>query len=155
MGILITFLVGIVTGIIATMIVSGIKLLIYYKKVRKSNLSGEWEQKIYDLTTNECMKTDIYNMKFVDYKDSGLLHINVTGTIKRVQPLTQGHRRWQFKGYLEGDVLTILYQSQRGVKSRGCIYARLVDDFKFEGIYLEEHIDGKIDSTHLVLTKKL
>ncbi len=80
--------------------------------------------------------------------------VNIVGTISRVTPEEQNHRQWDVIGYLEGNVLTMLYQAKEAQKSRGCIYVKLFADFEFRGYYLEEHSDGTIDKTPLIIKKK-
>lgn len=131
--------------------------IISFWKSRNSAYNGTWEQLIYENNDVNCqgeiIKRDLYEIKHIRSKRTDKLVINMTGTIKRVYPIEQSARIWDFFGYLDGDVLTIMYQSQEGQKSRGCIYLKLAPDFLFHGYYLEEHIDGTIDKTPLILKK--
>lgn len=150
-GIIVGFLTGpVVTGII-TFIIWAVRLCI----VRNSEYSGLWEQLIFpygdDTYTEIPVKRDFYNMKHKKMKYSGKLIINISGTIQRDYPKIG--RKWDMEGYLDGNVLTIIYQSQEGQKSRGCIYLTLYKDYEFRGFYLEEHRDGAIDKTPLILRK--
>jgi hypothetical protein len=149
--------IGILTGIIVAIIAYCFKNIISYWKSRNSAYNGTWEQLIYENDDvnyqGEIIKRDIYQIKHIRYKHTEKLVVNMTGTIKRVYPIVQNARIWDFFGYLDGDVLTVIYQSQEGQKSRGCIYLKLVSDLKFQGYYLEEHRDGMIDKTPLILKK--
>ena len=108
-----------------------------------------------DTYEGKAIKIDTYKVRHQKTKYSGKLVINISGIITRDFPTNQKHRKWDFSGYLEGSVLTILYQSsQEGQKSRGCIYVKLFKDFEFRGYYLEEHEDGKIDKTPVIIRKK-
>lgn len=151
-------IVGIVTGLLVAFIGFATNKFIWIFKISKSKFSGEWEQYIFadDNNTYEGVpiKKDVYKLKHKKISYSGKLVINIEGTIKRDSPSEQNHRKWDFIGYLDGDILTILYQSQEGQKSRGCIYVRLFKDFEFRGYYLEEHRDGTIDKTPLIIKKR-
>lgn len=155
------FITGIIAGVIATFIatfiVFVIKKAIESAKMKHSEYTGQWDQLIYKnedvLYEGEVIKRDRYNISHIKLLYSGKLIINIKGTIQRKFPLEQNHRRWDCIGYLDGDVLTILYQSDEAQKSRGCIYLRLENDFEFRGYYLEEHRDGMIDKTPVILKK--
>ena len=121
---------GIIASIVAAIICWLIKKALELIKINKSIYSGIWEQFIYD--------NDNYSGK----------------PISRVTPEEQNHRQWDVIWYLEGNVLTMLYQAKEAQKSRGCIYVKLFADFEFRGYYLEEHSDGTIDKTPLIIKKK-
>lgn len=151
---------GILVGIIGSAIFAIITLVIRksYSSLKsgKSEYTGEWEQFIYEDGDDDCqgdpIKTDKYELIHSKHRRSRNL-VNIHGTIKRILPSTPNDRQWKFIGCLEGDILTILYQANEGQKSRGCIYLRLVSDFQFKGYYLEEHKDGTIDKTPLIIRK--
>ncbi len=152
---------GLMVGILATCIVGIVsfagKEIFKFIKMSKSEYTGKWEQLIYENEdeqyTGSVIKRDIYEIKHTKIFYTGKLVINISGTIRRVAPAEQQHRRWDCIGYLDGEVLTILYQSKELQKSRGCIYLRLFKDFEFRGYYLEEHKDGTIDKTPLIMRK--
>lgn len=152
---------GIIAGVISSCIVCLVcfflKKFINFIKIGQSEFTGTWRQFIYapDDTDykGEIVKEDKYEIKHSKLKYAGKLVTNVRGTIQRVSPTDQGHRRWDCIGYLDGEVLTILYQSMEAQKSRGCIYLRLFKDFEFRGYYLEEHKDGLIDKTPVIIRK--
>lgn len=50
-------------------------------------------------------------------------------------------------------MLTLLYRAYEGQKSRGCIYVKMKSNDDYQGFYLEEHQDGKIDKTPLTIRK--
>lgn len=54
---------------------------------------------------------------------------------------------------MSDEILTLLYRAHEGQKSRGCIYVKMKSNDDFQGFYLEEHEDGKIDKTPLILRK--
>ena len=152
---------GIIVGIISSGIVVVMgwfgKTYLGYLRIKKSEYTGKWDQFIYaqddDMYQGEVLKRDQYEIKHSKVKYTGNLVTNLCGTIQRVFPLEQTHRHWDFIGYLDGEVLTILYQAMEGQKSRGCIYLRLYRDFEFRGFYLEEHKDGNIDKTPVIIKK--
>ena len=155
-------IVGIVTGVVSSLIVAiagaALTRIYWCLKIRKSEYSGIWRQEIYENNdySGRPIKVDEYEIKHKKLLYSGKLTVNITGKIHRKEPANEDHRWWDFVGYLDGDILTILYQSIEGQKSRGCIYVKLShqngqDDFR--GFYLEEHIDGKVDKTPLIIKK--
>lgn len=149
-------IVGIITGFIVSIVCFMLNQLVCIVKIRNSKFSGEWEQLIFNNNYYEGnpIKRDVYKLKHKKIRYSGKLIINIEGTIIRIFPQDQKHRKWDFIGYLEGEVLTILYQAQEGQKSRGCIYVKLYNDFEFRGYYLEGHKDGTIDKTPLIIKKR-
>ena len=147
---------GIIASIVAAIICWLIKKALELIKINKSIYSGIWEQFIYDKDnySGKPIKNDIYKLKHKRLRYSGKMTVNIVGTISRVTPEEQNHRQWDVIGYLEGNVLTMLYQAKEAQKSRGCIYVKLFADFEFRGYYLEEHSDGTIDKTPLIIKKK-
>jgi len=152
---------GIAVGILATCIVGIISFvgrkIFQIVKMIKSEYTGKWEQLIYangdDHYTGSIVKHDVYKIQHTKILYTGKLVINIREIIRRVVPAEQQHRQWDCIGYSDGDVLTILYQSKEAQKSRGCIYLRLFKDFEFRGYYLEEHRDGTVDKTPVILRK--
>ena len=149
-------IVGLITGFIVSIVCFGLTKAHEIFKIKKSKFSGEWEQQIFDEDSYEGkpIKTDIYKLKHKKIRYSGRLVVNIEGTIIRKYPIQQEPKKWNFIGYLDGDILTMLYQSQEGQRSRGCIYVKLYRDFEFRGYYLEEHKDGTIDKTPLIIKKR-
>lgn len=148
-------LVGLVSSVIFQLIILFISSIINKFKVGISKFSGEWEQLIFSNNSYEGdpIKKDVYKLKHTKIRYSGELSINMKGSIIRTFPIND-NKKWKFIGYLDGDILTILYQSEEGQKSRGCIYVKLYKDYEFRGYYLEEHRDGKIDKTPLIIRKR-
>lgn len=132
-----------------------IKYIYQNRGIRSSNYTGWWEQRIYkigdDSCTGDVIKTDYYLLKHSKNKYSGNLVINIEGTIRRMEPTTG--RAWNTSGYLADEVLTLLYRAYEGQKSRGCIYVKMKSNDDYQGFYLEEHQDGKIDKIPLIIRK--
>lgn len=132
-----------------------IKYVYRNRGIRSSIYTCWWEQCIYDIDDDDCkgkiQKTDYYLLKHSKNKYSEDLVINIEGTIRRKAPTTG--RSWNVSGYLADEVLTLLYRAYPGQKSRGCIYVKMKSNDDFQGFYLEEHADGKIDKTPLILRK--
>lgn len=147
-----SFTVGIFSGIVVTFIIPYIARRL---KEHSSKFSGYWEQLIYekgdDNYKGSAIKIDYYKLRHVKLRYSGKLVQNITGEIKRKKPKIG--RKWEIFGYLDGDILTMIYQSEEGQKSRGCIYVKMQPDYEFQGFYLEEHKDGVIDKTPLIIRK--
>ncbi len=132
-----------------------IKYIYQNRGIYSSIHTGWWEQCIYKIGDNSCtgdvVKTDYYLLKHSKNKYSGNLVINIEGTIRRKEPTTG--RAWNVSGYLADEVLTLLYRAYEGQKSRGCIYVKMKSNDDYQGFYLEEHQDGKIDKTPLIIRK--
>lgn len=132
-----------------------IKYIYQNQGVRSSIYTGWWEQHIYKIGDDNCsgkvVKTDYYLLKHSKNKYSGSLVINIEGIIRRMEPRTG--RAWNVSGYLADEVLTLLYRAHEGQKSRGCIYVRMKSNDDYQGYYLEEHQDGKVDKTPLIIRK--
>lgn len=147
-------------GIIVSIVAAGIWYIIIEMlkiiKIKRSIYSGQWEQLIYenDDYIGEPIKKDIYNLKHKKLRYSGKMTVNIVGTISRISPEKQKYRQWDVVGYLDGNILTMMYQAKEAQKSRGCIYVKLFTDFEFRGYYLEEHDDGTIDKIPLIIKKK-
>lgn len=142
------------SGIIA---VIGFVIKYFYKNrgTRKSPYTGWWKQSIYEIGDDNCeaepKKIDYYLLKHSKHKHSENLVINIEGTIRRKEP--EEGRTWNVSGYLADDTLTLLYRAHEGQKSRGCIYAKMQSNDDYQGFYLEEHRDGRIDKTPLIIRK--
>lgn len=146
-------------GFITSSVIAIISFLIKYiyqnHGIRSSIYTGWWEQCIYKIGDNNCsgdvIKTDYYLLKHSKNKYSGSLVINIEGIIRRMEPTTG--RTWNVSGYLADEVLTLLYRAHEGQKSRGCIYVKMKSNDDYQGYYLEEHQDGKIDKIPLIIRK--
>lgn len=147
-------IVGLIPGIILG-IPHCVSKVWKHLKMRRSAFTGWWEQLIYDKDDEQCtgtpVKTDYYYLRHVKNKYTGDLVINMEGEIWRRLPY-EG-RVWNVCGYLADDVLTLLYRAREGMKSRGCIYVKMQSNDEFKGFYLEEHEDGKIDKTPLIIKR--
>ena len=146
-------------GFISSGIIAFVTFLIDYlyrnRDIRSSRYTGWWEQYIYETGDDNCegkvAKIDYYLLKHSKNKYSGDLVINIEGTIRRKKP--KEGRSWNVSGYLADDILTLLYRAHEGQKSRGCIYAKMKINDDYQGFYLEEHQDGRIDKTPLIIRK--
>lgn len=147
---------GIIVSLIAAIICWGVKEILDARKIKKSIYSGVWEQLIYNNSdySGKPIKRDLYKLKHKKLSYSGKMTVNIRGTLSRIVPESQNYREWDVIGYLDGNILTMLYQAKEAQRSRGCIYVKLVADFEFRGYYLEEHKDGTIDKTPLIIKKK-
>lgn len=153
------FLVANLGGFVTSALVAVGGFLIKYildrREIRVSPNTGWWEQCIYDIGDDNCegdiVKKDYYLLKHSKNKYSGKLVINIEGTIRRKEPNVG--RMWNVSGYLSDEVLTLLYRAYEGMKSRGCIYVKMQGNDDYKGFYLEEHHDGKIDKTPLIIRK--
>lgn len=126
------FWVGIVTGVVSSIIIILVKTVyinvIYYTQ---SKYSGKWKDEIYDNDGN-IIKRDVYALRHHKRNNT------ITGTIRRVAPVEQVHRTWKCSGVLSGEHLILSFWSEDVIKSDGCIYAILKEDFIYEGFYLKE-----------------
>ena len=152
-------IIGIITGLIVAMVLHLCNVLRLIIKNRESDLTGEWVQNIYAVNDKkyqgEIVKSDTYKLKHMRIFETDEISININGTIERTFPQNQNDKRWTFIGCYSGNVLTILFQSKEGQRSRGCIYAKLIGSYEFRGFYLEEHKDGTIDKVPLIIKKRV
>src|ERR1700726_4778120 len=98
-------------------------------KLRESSggYTGPWRQNIFDEQGNIVKRDQI------DLRQRGEL---LYGTIKRVFPDEQAHRRWKCYGRIRGsDFFAIFWSMNVSVRSYGCWYVRQVSDNKFSGYY--------------------
>ena len=125
------FWIGIITGIISSVIIIVCKI-IYTNTVcyTQSKYSGKWKDEIYDSNGN-IIKRDVYVLKHHKRNST------ITGTISRVAPVEQIHRTWKCSGVLSGEHLILSFWSEDVIKSDGCIYSVLKEDFTYEGLYLK------------------
>lgn len=95
-------IVGIITGFIVSIVCFMLNQLVCIVKIRNSKFSGEWEQLIFNNNYYEGnpIKRDVYKLKHKKIRYSGNLVINIEGTIIRIFPQDQKHRKWDFIGYL-------------------------------------------------------
>ena len=96
----------------------------------QSKYSGKWKDEIYDSNGN-IIKRDVYVLKHHKRNST------ITGTISRVAPVEQIHRTWKCSGVLSGEHLILSFWSEDVIKSDGCIYAVLKEDFTYEWLYLK------------------
>lgn len=137
---------GIITGIVSSAIIFAAKTVysnvIYYTQ---SKYSGKWRDEIYD-AQNKIVKRDEYVLKHHKRNNT------VTGTIKRIYPPEQIHRTWKCSGVLNGEHMIVSFWSEDAIKSDGCIYAVLKEDFTYEGRYLKTE-NSLIEEVRIKLIK--
>ena len=125
------FWLGIITGVVSSLIIIVGNIIyanfIYYTR---SKYSGKWKDEIYDSNGN-IVKRDTYVLKHHKRNNT------ITGTISRVAPVEQIHRRWKCSGVLSSEHLILSFWSEDAIKSDGCIYAVLKEDYIYEGLYLK------------------
>ena len=130
------FGIGIITGVVSSVIIIVTKII--YTNIlcyTQSKYSGKWKDEIYDNNGN-IVKRDMYVLKHHKRNNT------ITGTISRVAPVEQIHRKWKCSGVLSGEHLILSFWSDDVIKSDGCIYVVLKEDFTYEGLYLKtEHSD--------------
>lgn len=145
---LVSYALSILSGIIATVICYSFQRAYKYAKTYKnSEYSGTWMDEIYsDDTRRRVIKKDRYEIKH-NKKDH-----TIEGNIEREYPEKQRHRKWKFNGVIDGRYIILSFWSMDMQKSNGCIYAKLNDDYEYEGYYLEEH-GTAIDMTPIKLYK--
>ena len=142
------------SGVLASALVAAFgavlkKFYEWLRLYRQSPYSGKWEDEIYaNDQRNDVVKRDTYNIKH-NKKDGTL-----TGTIRRTQPHNQSNRNWNLRGVInKNHIIIVFWTSDPMKKSNGCIYAKHIGDYEYEGYYLEEH-DSKIDKTPIKLIKQ-
>lgn len=140
---------GVITSLIGGLIGYFFRqLLDWFFLFRKSPYSGTWEDEIMN-SNEEIEKRDTYQIKHNRRTNE------IKGTISRYQPVDQNHRKWKMVGKIDGNYIIFSFWSEISThKSHGCVYLKHAEDNVFEGYYLEDHKDGKIDKTHIRLKKK-
>lgn len=125
------FGIGIVTGLVSSILII-LSKMIYTNIIcyTQSKYSGKWKDEIYDNNGN-IIKRDMYVLKHHKQNNT------ITGTICRLAPVEQIHRKWKCSGVLSGEHLILSFWSEDVIKSDGCIYAVLKEDFTYEGLYLK------------------
>jgi hypothetical protein len=142
------FLLGVITGVVSSILVAiGKSIYINSLFYMQSKYSGKWKDEIYDSEGN-IVKQDEYNLKHHKRNNT------ITGTIIRVAPVEQIHRHWKCSGVLSGEHLILSFWSEDVIKSDGCIYTVLKDDFIYEGFYLKEEDNNKLSSIKIRLIKE-
>ncbi len=155
MDIFMNILLGVVASVVfAAMTYCLNKLRVWYFYYRNSKYSGTWVDEIYD---TEAFKER--NERIVVKRDEYTLVHNkrtnrVVGTVRRVFPMDQSYREWKLTGVIQNQTLIFTFWADDAIKSHGCVYACLTDDYTFEGFYLGEHkTAGVIDETPIKLRK--
>lgn len=77
----------------------------------------------------------------------------VTGEIKRFVPIEQAHRVWKCSGVINKQHLIVTFWSEEAIKSSGCIYTELIEDYTYGGVYLKSE-DDQIKMIKIQLKKK-
>ena len=106
---------------ILKLLIEGIQLLLH------SGFTGRWEQFIYDPKSpyvGTPVKVDYYRMWHFGFSNSNKLRKNIKGTIRRKAPNNESNRKWKFYGYLDGDILTIIYSFANGRNLCNIIYVK-------------------------------
>lgn len=143
-----SYVLSVLSGVIATVICFGFERAYKYAKTYKnSEFSGTWVDEIYkDDTRKDIIKKDRYEIKH------NRKNHTIEGTIEREYPEEQQHRKWNFNGVIDGRYIIFSFWSLDMQKSNGCVYAKLNNDYEYEGYYLEEH-GNTIDMTPIKLHK--
>jgi hypothetical protein len=125
------------------------KAIRYLRESFRSTYTGTWEDEIFENDTRTTViKRDSFQLKH-NKKDN-----TIYGTIKRIEPKNQDYREWNCTGVIDQGYLILSFWSKdSNTKSNGCIYVHHIDDYVYEGYYLEEHRQGKIDVTPINLYK--
>lgn len=145
-----TLALGIISGVISTVIYDKYKRKHNLSTIYKSKYTGTWSDEIYNREKYKSgekviEKRDIFELKH--NKDSD----EIMGTIKRVYPPEQ-NRNWQFTGIIDGETIILTFWTRDLVKSKGCVYVTHVDDNIYEGYYLEKY-EEEIVKTPIRLKK--
>lgn len=118
----------------------------YFRYYRNSKYSGEWRDEIYN-ERNQIIKKDIIVLRHNKRTNC------VTGSVKRIYPNEQTHRKWQCSGVITANHLIVSFWSDDLIMSDGCVYAVMINDYIYEGYYLKE-INNEIHNIKIRLTKE-
>ena len=121
-------LVGSLVGAIATILA---RELFLYIKSRRGVYSGKWIQIIYDEDGNEIKRDEVIAK-----------HIGNTlrGTVRRVFPENQAHKRWRFEGQIRGRLFFGIFWSTNVVRnpnSYGTLQLNIVNENEMDGFYVK------------------
>lgn len=145
---MIEILICIVLGVISSFIYAVFSDYIDYLLVyRKSEFTGYWRNSILDANGQEVK---------IDY--CHLLHDKRKGTIKgkiiREVPERQNYRRWYCNGVLIKDrIIMSFWSADESQKSDGSGYLFLIDDKKFEGVYMHGTRENEIETVKVMSEK--
>lgn len=141
-------MIGIAGSIIGAIIWAvGVKMYSYFKFYKDSEYSGIWEDTIPSKPDGSPEKHDEFIIKYNKRTNT------ISGTIKRTFPQNQTNRTWVMNGVIDDGYFIASFWHDGPHKSNGCIYAKLTDDNRYDGYYLEEH-NGIIDQTPIMMKKK-
>lgn len=141
-------LIGISGSIIGAIIcAAGGRLYFYLKLYKDSEYSGVWEDVIPAKPDGSPEKHDEFIIKHNKRTNT------ISGDIKRTFPSSQTTRNWKMNGVIDDGYFIASFWHDGPQKSNGCIYAKLMEDNRYDGYYLEEH-NGVIDQTAITLKKK-
>ncbi len=141
-----------IDSIIGALIVSFLCWLVktlyqYFRYYRNSKYSGTWKDEIFD-ENGQVVKQDIFTIKHNKRTN------HFIGTVKRVFPNEQSHRKWNCSGVIISNHFILSFWSDDLIMSDGCVYTVLVDDYTYEGYYLRGTKD-EINKVKIRLTKEI
>ena len=140
--------VGILGSVIGALIYAVFSDYVDYLLVyRKSEFTGYWRISILDKNGQE-IKIDYCHL--LHDKRRGI----IKGNIVREVPEKQNYRKWYCNGALIKDRIIVSFWSAKdSQKSDGSGYLFLVDDKRFEGIYMHGTFENKIETENVILEK--
>jgi len=127
-----------ILGAIAAVVVSKLWEMWQYKK---GDLTGIWEENIYD-SSNNILKKDRVELKHNYFTKK------VLGKVKREFPKEEDYKEWEFQGIVRGNMLFILYWStdlSTNSGSYGTIQLNQINESKLTGFYIRPISKGKND----------
>ena len=141
-------LIGVGGSIIGAIIWAVVgKLYSYLRFYKDSEYSGLWEDIIPAKSDGTPEKHDEFKIKHNKRTNT------ISGEVKRTFPQHQTARNWKMNGVIHDGYFIASFWHEGPQKSNGCIYAKLTEDNRYDGYYLEEH-NGIIDQTAIILKKK-
>lgn len=138
-------LLGTITSILGGVLVLAVQYLWRWQEENKSQLTGEWENRILD-GNGDAIKIDK-----MDVRQRGSY---LNGAIRRIQPEESDYRKWLFKGYKRGEsIIAIFWSEDETVKSYGAWHVRHVADGVYEGYYLSLSDSSDVEAIKLRFVK--
>jgi hypothetical protein len=120
--------IAIVGAIIGGVIIVVGQAVLRRRRESKGGYTGVWEGKIFATDGSVVKKDRVYLRQDGD---------EASGTIERLFPASQKHRRWHLSGRFRGkDFFAIFWSMDPSLTTYGSWYVQQTDDDTFSGYYL-------------------
>lgn len=142
-----SIVIGIIGSIVGALLV--ICFQWFYRRMNENSspFTGKWHGGYYDDDDTPLARDEVI------VRQNGE---NVMGTIARLYPEEQNHRKWIWTGKLKDkNLFAIFWPTTADIPSYGCLYLRQVNDDCFTGHYLSYRETMNPDGTSFGQLKTL